>query len=77
MQSGKWTVEGAVKPLRREYSATQRQRYGRGVCWHSAKARGKSANQGGTEGLYSMPVLVILQGRAFLFSGSHFQQKYF
>lgn len=51
MQSDKWTVEGAVKAARREYSATQRQRYGRGVCWHSAKVRRFSAKQGGTAGL--------------------------
>lgn len=76
MQSDKWTVEGAVKAVFCEYSATQRQRYGRGVCWHSAKVRGIFRESRWYRRFIALlPVLVYLQGQAFLFSAAAISNK--
>ncbi len=77
MQSDKWTVEGAVKAVFFcEYSATQRQRYGRGVCWHSAKVRGIFRESRWYRRFIALlPVLVYLQGQAFLFSAAAISNK--
>ena len=77
MQSDKWTVEGAVKAgfsvsiLQRSASVT-----GEGCVGTLLKCAESSANQGWYRRFIALlPVLVYLQGQAFLFSAAAISNK--
>ncbi len=77
MQFGKWTVEGAVKPLCGSILQRSASVMGEECVGTLPKCAELSANQGGTAGLYFTPVLVNLRGRAFLFKAASFPTNIF